>query len=87
MLSEATQTGENQESGRTECIAIPGGEWMQMEGFAQRIRGLACDLCPGEPLVKERRTASDFFAIAAEGHHPDQSESGQSGLDPYLGSS
>jgi len=40
-----------------------------MEGLAQRIRGLACDLCLGKPLGKEGCVASGFPAIAADGHH------------------
>jgi len=85
LLSEAAQASENQESGRAERSAIPGEEWVQMEGLAQRIRGLACDLCPGKPLSKERCAASGFSAIAAKGHYPNQSECGQSGIHLYQG--
>jgi len=85
LFSEAAQGGENQESERTERSAIPGGEWVQMEGFAQRIWGLACELCPGKPLGKERCAASGFSQFAAKGHHPNQSECGQSGLHLYQG--
>jgi len=87
MLSEAAQTSENQESERAKRIAIPGGEWVQMEGLAQRIRGLACDLCPGKPLGQERCAASGFPAITTKGHYPNQSECGQPGLRLYQGPS
>jgi len=87
LLSEIAQASENQEFGRTEDSAIPSGEWGQMEGLAQRIRGLACDLCPGKPLVKERCATIGFSATAAKGYHPNQSECGQSGLHLHQGTS
>ncbi len=58
-----------------------------MEGPAQRIRGLACDLCPGKPLGKEGRAANGFSAIATDGYHSNQSECGQSGLYLHQGPS
>jgi len=85
VLSEAEQASENQETGRIERSAILGGEWVQMEGLAQRIRGLERDLCPGKPVVKERCATSGFSAIAAKEHHPNQRECGQSGPHLYQG--
>ncbi len=36
---------------------------MQMEGLAQRIRGLARDLCPGEPLGKKGMPRAAFMKL------------------------
>ena len=58
---------------------------MQMEGLAQRIRELACDLCLGKPLGEKGGSASGIFAFAAVRHHPDQGECGKSGFHLYQG--
>jgi len=67
LLSEAAQADENQKSGRTERSAILGGECVQMEGLAQRIQGLACDLCPGKPLVKKSVLQAAFLQLQQKG--------------------
>ena len=56
-----------------------------MEGLAQRIRELACDLCLGKPLGEKGGSASGIFAFAAVRHHPDQGECGKSGFHLYQG--
>ena len=43
-----------------------------MEGLAQRIRGLACDLRSSEPLGEKRRIAGGVSAFTANGHHPNK---------------
>ena len=48
-----------------------------MEEAAQRIRRLARDICPGEPLGEKRYTASGISAFAAVGNHPNQSKRGK----------
>ena len=42
-----------------------------MEEPAQRLRRLARDLCPGEPLGEKGRFASGVFAFTAIKVHPD----------------
>ncbi len=59
---------------------------MQMEGLAQRIRGLACDLCTRKSVGEKGCTASSIFATAAEGYNPGKSKCGQSGFHLYQGS-
>ena len=53
---------------------------MQMEEAAQRIRRLARDICPGEPLGKKGCSANSVSAFAAAGNHPDQSGRGMPGF-------
>lgn len=54
-----------------------------MEGFAQRIRELARDLCPSEPLGKKGCAARGVCAFAADGDHPNPSECCESGFHLY----
>ena len=58
-----------------------------MEETAQRIRRLACDLCPGEPLGEKGSSSSSVSAFAAAGNHPNQSKCGQFGFHLYQGAS
>ena len=51
-----------------------------MEEAAQRIRRLARDLCPGEPLGEKRCAASGVSAFAATGNYPDSSKHSESGF-------
>ena len=60
---------------------------MQVEEAAQRIRRLARDLCPGEPLVEKRCAASGISAFAATGNYPDPSKRGESGFHLYQSAS
>ena len=45
-----------------------------MEGIAQRIRGLARDLCPSKPLGEERCAGTGISSAATEGDHPNQGQ-------------
>ena len=45
-----------------------------MEEAAQRIRGLAHDLCPGKPLGEKGCAARGLCALAAVGNDPNSSE-------------
>ena len=54
-----------------------------MEEAAQRIRRLACDLCPGEPLGEKGRSAGSVSAFAAAGDHPNQSKHREFGFHMY----
>ena len=58
-----------------------------MEEATQRIRGLARDLCPGEPLGKKGSSSSSVSAFTATGNHPNQSECGKLGFYLYQGAS
>ena len=58
-----------------------------MEEAAQRIRRLARELCPGEPLGKKRCSANSVSAFTATGNHPNQSERGKSGFHLYQSAS
>ena len=58
-----------------------------MEEAAQRIRGLARDLCPGEPLGEKGRSASGVSAFAAVGDHPNQSRHREFGFHMYQSAS
>ena len=80
MLSEAEETSENQQSGSIKRGAVRSGKWVQMEEAAQRIRRLARDLCPGEPLGEKRCATSSVSAVAATGNHPDSSKRSESGF-------
>ena len=60
---------------------------MQMEEAAQRIRRLARDLCPGEPLGEKRCAVSGISAFAATGNHPDSSKRSESGFHLYQSAS
>ena len=51
-----------------------------MEEIAQRIRRLARNLCPGEPLGKKRSSSSSISEIAADGNHPNPSKRGEPGF-------
>ena len=51
-----------------------------MEEAAQRIRRLARDLCPGEPLGEKRCATSSVSAFAATGNHTDSSKRSESGF-------
>ena len=53
---------------------------MQVEEAAQRIRRLACDLCPGKPLGEKRRAGKGVFASAAAGNHPNPSKCSELGF-------
>ena len=72
--------GQLKEFGRIERSEIPGGEWVQMEELAQRVRELARDLCPNKPLGEERRVGTDISSAAAEEDHPDQGQYHQLGF-------
>lgn len=58
-----------------------------MEGLAQRIRELARDLCPSEPLGKEGCAARGICAFAANGDHPNPSERCKIGFHLYQSTS
>ena len=58
-----------------------------MEEAAQRIRGLARDLCPGEPLGKKGSSSSNISAFAATGNYPDSSKRSESGFHLYQSTS
>ena len=58
-----------------------------MEEAAQRIRRLARDLCPGEPLGEKGSSSSGVSALAAAGNHPNQSKRGKSGFYLYQSAS
>ena len=58
-----------------------------MEETAQRIRRLARDLCPGEPLGEKRCAASGISAFAATGNYPNQSKRGKFGFHLYQSAS
>ena len=58
-----------------------------MEEAAQRIRRLARDLCPGEPLGSKGSSSSSVSALAAAGDHPNQSKCGKSGFHLYQSAS
>ena len=60
---------------------------MQMEEAAQRIRRLARDLCPGEPLGEKRCAACSVSAFAAAGNYPDSSKRSESGFHLYQSAS
>ena len=51
-----------------------------MEEAAQRIRRLARDLCPGEPLGQKGSSSSGVPAFAAAGNHSDPSKHSESGF-------
>ena len=51
-----------------------------MEEAAQRIRRLARDLCPGEPLGEKGSPASGVSAFTAVGNHPGPSKYCKSGF-------
>ena len=48
-----------------------------MEETAQRIRGLARDLCPDEPLGQKGSSSSGVSAFAAAGNYSNQSKRGK----------
>ena len=87
MLSETAEASKNQQPGRIECSAVRSGEWVQMEGPAQRIWGLARDLCPGEPLGEKGGSSSGVSAFTAVGNHSNKSECGKFGLHLHQGAS
>ena len=87
MLSETAKASKNQQPGRVECSAVRSGEWVQMEGPAQRIRRLARDLCPGEPLGEKGRSSSSVSAFTTVGNHSNKSECGKLGFYLYQGAS
>ena len=58
-----------------------------MEEAAQRIRRLARDLCPGEPLGEKRCGASGISAFAATGTYPDSGKCSESGFHLYQSTS
>ena len=60
---------------------------MQMEEAAQRIRGLACDLCSGEPLGEKGCAARVLCALAAVGNDPNSSERSEPGFYLYQSAS
>ena len=87
MLSETAKAGEDQQPGSIECGAVRSGEWVQMEEPAQRIRGLAHDICPGKPLGQKGCPASGVSAFTAVGDHSDKCECGKSGFHLHQGAS
>ena len=87
MLSETAKASKNQQPGRVECSAVRSGEWVQTEEPAQRIRRLARDLCPGEPLGEKGRSSSGVSAFTAIGNHSNKSECGKLGLHLHQGTS
>ncbi len=60
---------------------------MQVEEAAQRIRGLACDLCPGEPLGEKRCIARGLRALATVGDHSNSSKRSEPGFHLYQSAS
>ena len=60
---------------------------MQMEEAAQRIRELARDLCPGEPLGQKGSSSGGVPAFAAIGNYLNQSECGKPGFYLYQSAS
>ena len=87
MFSETAKASKNQQPGRVGCSAIRSGEWVQMEGVAQRIRRLARDLCPGEPLGGKGRSSSGVSAFTAVGDHLNKSECSELGFHLHQGAS
>ena len=87
MLSEAEKTSENQQPGSIKRSAVCSREWVQVEEAAPRIRRLARDLCPGEPLVEKGSSSSSVSAFAATGNHPDPSKRSKSGFHLYQSAS
>ena len=77
MFSKIEKASKNQQPGRVECGAARSREWVQMKGPAQRIRRLARDLCPGEPLGEKGRSPSSISAFTAVGNHSNKSECGK----------
>ena len=51
-----------------------------MEEATQRIRRLARDLCPGEPLGQKGSSSSGVPAFATTGNYPDPSKRSESGF-------
>ena len=72
MFSQTAEAGKNQQPGSVKRSAVRRREWVQMEGPAQRIRRLACDLCPGKPLGEKGSFASGISAFTAAGNHSNQ---------------
>ena len=58
-----------------------------MEEAAQRIRGLACDLCPGKPLGEKGCTARGLCTLAAVGDHSNPSKRSELGFHLYQSTS
>lgn len=87
MFSQAKETSENQQPGSIERSAVHRRERVQVEEAAQRIRGLACDLCPGKPLGKKRCTAKGVFALTATRDHSNPSKHSEPGFHLYQSTS
>ena len=87
MLSKTEETSENQQPGSIERGAVRSGEWVQMEEAAQRIRRLARDLCPSEPLGEKGCSASGISASTATGNHPNPGKHRKSGFYLYQSAS
>ena len=58
-----------------------------MEEATQRIRRLARDICPDEPLGKKGSSSGGISAFAATGNHSNQSKRGKSGFHLYQSAS
>ena len=87
MLSKTAETGEDQQPGSVECGAVRSGEWVQMEGPAQRIWRLARDICPGKPLGQKGRLTSGVSSFATTGNYSNKSKCGESGFHLHQGAS
>ena len=87
MFPQTEEASKNQQSGSAERRAISGRKRVQMEGLAQRVRRLACNIRPGEPLGEKRRIAGSVPETAADGRHPDKSKCGQPGFHQHQGAS
>jgi len=83
VFSKAKETSENQQFGRIERSAVSRRERVQMEGPAQRIWELACNLRPGEPLGEEGCAARGVCAFAATENHTNPSECCEPGFHLY----
>lgn len=73
LLSEATKADKNQRLGRIERGAIRSGKWVQTEGPVQRIRRLACDICPDKPLDPKGCSTRGVSTFTATEDHSNKS--------------
>ena len=63
MFSQTAEASKNQQPGSVKRSAVHHGGWVQMEGLAQRIRRLACDLCPGKSLGEKGGVQAAFLRL------------------------
>ena len=68
MFSPTEGKCEDRQLNMAQCGAVRSRAWVQMEGFAQRVRELAYDIHAHKPLGQERRTRPNLHRDAALGH-------------------